>query len=182
MRIQKPTFDNTNQVYTSAITEGIRCEAILDNQRQFTPPVTSFYNSIQETFLDSIIQQTKGWFKKPLTKDWLASRVVFHIPTEIISDDFEGTCIWELKQLSISKEKFDFTFQLVETKADEQLMISFEEPESVTLTRRREHKEKVLKLRAKASRAIFHAELATQEYCKVYGEDTDWEISDDENE
>jgi hypothetical protein len=182
MRIQKPTFDNTKHVYTSAITEGFRCEAVLDNQRQFTPLLTSFYSSMQETFLDSIIQQTKGWFRKPLTKEWLSTRVVFHIPTETIPEDFEGSCIWELKQLVISKEKFEFTFTLEEMKADESVMISFDEPETDTRARRSEHKNKVLKLRAKAARTLFQAERATQEYCKIYGEDTDWEISDDETE
>jgi hypothetical protein len=180
MKIQKPTFEAEKQVYLSEIKEGFRCEAIRDAERQYTPPLPSFYTSIKDSFMESVIQQTKGWFRKPLTKEWLEPRVVFHIPTETIHEDFEGTCVWEIEKLKISKEKFDFFFKLVETKADEQLMISFEEPESTAMARRKEYKDKVLKLRAKAARALFQAEHATQEYCKTYGEDTDWEITDDE--
>jgi hypothetical protein len=182
MKIQKPTFDSEKQVYVSEIKEGFRCEAIRDAQRQFTPPLPSFYTSMQDSFVDSVVLQTKGWFRKPLTKEWLEPRVVFHIPTETIADEFEGCCTWEINKLIISKEKFDFFFTLVETKADEQLMISFEEPETNAMTRRKEYKDKVLKLRTKAARALFQAEHATQEYCKTYGEDTDWETTDDEAE
>jgi hypothetical protein len=34
--------------------------------------------------------------------------------------------------------------------------------------------------RERAGRALFRAERLTQEYCQLYGEDTDWEESDDE--
>ncbi len=182
MKILKPTFDAEKQIYLSEIKDGFRCEAVRDAEHQYTPPLSSFYTSMKDSFMESVILQTKGWFRKPLTKEWLEQRIVFHFPTETIAEDFEGSCTWEIERLLISKEKFDFFFKLVETKADEQLMISFEEPESSAMTRRREQKERVLKLRTKAARALFQAEHATQEYCKIYGEDTDWETTDDETE
>jgi hypothetical protein len=37
-------------------------------------------------------------------------------------------------------------------------------------------------MRSKAARALFAAERATQMYCQLYGEDTDWETTDSETE
>jgi hypothetical protein len=39
-----------------------------------------------------------------------------------------------------------------------------------------------MRAREKAARALFHAERLTQEYCSIYGEDTDWEEEEDEEE
>jgi hypothetical protein len=130
MKFQKPTFDSSQQVYLSDIKEGIRCEATRNDEKQFTPELPTFYTAIKDSFTDTIIQQTKGWFRKPLTKEWLEGRITFHIPTQEIPEEFEGKCIWELKSLHISKEKFDFMFGLVQMKEAEQVMISFEEPEA----------------------------------------------------
>lgn len=183
MKFQKPTFDSVQQVYLSDIKQGIRCEASRNDEKVFEPELSTFYTSIKDSFTDTIIQQTKGWFSKPLTKEWLETRVAFHFPTESIPEEFEGHCIWEMKTLRISKNNFDFGFGLVEMKEAEKVVISFEEPEVKTQTeetRRDVHKQKVLQLRAKAARALFHAERATQQYCQLYGEDTDWETTDDE--
>ena len=191
MKFQKPTFDSLQQVYLSEIKEGIRCEATRNDEKQFTPDISTFYTTIKDSFTDMIIQQTKGWFQKPLTKEWLQTRITFHIPTQEIPEEFEGQCIWDLKSLRISKEKFDFIFGLVEMKEAEKVMISFEEPEPEVIkqpsekqqmTRRFEDKQKVLKMRSKAARALFVAERATQMYCQLYGEDTDWETTDSETE
>jgi hypothetical protein len=198
MKLQKPTFDSTQQVYVSVIKEGIRCEAQRNDEKQYEPNITSFYTSMKDTFTDVVIQQTKGWFSKVLTKEWLDQRIFFHIPTESIPEDFEGRCIWELQSLRISKEKFDFLFGLVQMIEAEKVMISFDEPEPQVQTqlqtkteetkpneetvRRFAEKQRILKLRARAARALFYAERATQEYCQVYGEDTDWETTDDETD
>jgi hypothetical protein len=191
MKFQKPTYDSSQQVYLSDIKEGIRCEAIRNDEKQFEPEVSTFYTAVKESFTDTIIQQTKGWFRKPLTKEWLEGRITFHIPTQDIPEGFEGHCIWVLKSLRISKEKFDFTFGLVEMKEAEKVIISFEEPEpelakkpseKEQMTRRFEDKQRVLKMRSKAARSLFVAERATQMYCQLYGEDTDWETTDSETE
>ena len=49
-------------------------------------------------------------------------------------------------------------------------------------TRQQLDKKKVMRAREKAARALFQAERLTQEYCAVYGEDTDWEEEDEEEE
>jgi hypothetical protein len=69
---------------------------------------------------------------------------------------------------------------------DEEIPMGAEEEEGEVIgigpTRQQLDKQKVMRVREKAARALFHAERLTQEYCTAYGEDTDWEEEDEEEE
>jgi hypothetical protein len=185
MKFGKPTYVAEQKIYSSQITDGFRCE-VMREANTFTPALESFLPSMKFTLTQAIIQNTKGWFTKPLTESWLADRIQILYPIEDLSADFEGTLIWEGKSLVISKDKFIFGCELVEKKGLEKVMIEF--PEDEPPVRRKEpltkeqFKQLVLRERERAGRALFRAERLTQEYCQLYGEDTDWEESDSEEE
>lgn len=108
---------------------------------------------------------------------------------------FEGEIEFQLQGLTISKEVFLLRYAIITLKEDEKICIELDEVTEVTEakevedeipmadkevlglgpTRQQIIKEKVLKMRAKAARALFVAERLTQEYYEEFGEDTDWE-------
>ena len=202
MEFAKPAYNAQHKVHVSDIKEGFRCESELEDS-VFYPPLASFLEMYRETLIQVVLQQTKGWFSKPLTAEWLRTRLFLDIPTDSL-EDFEGTVEWQAKKLSIAKDKFTVHLAIVSKKALEliDLMESIEsagnQPEEVSdlpltteqeecigvgPTRRRLMKEEVLEARAKAARALFKAERLTIQYCEIYGEDTDWEEdSDSESE
>ena len=190
MKFGKPLYKSEKKIYRSEIADGFRCEVTCENN-QLTPPIESFIHSLRTPLTQSLIQNTNGWFSKPLTESWLSEKIQLSFPTDSISDNFEGTLIWQAKDLSISKDEFVFHMELVEKREAPKVVIDFpEEPEPEEVKQQTRHREplnrkdfkaKVMVERDRAGRALFRAERLTQEYCQLYGEETDWEESDDES-
>lgn len=190
MKFGKPLYIPDQKIYKSEITDGFRCESVCENA-SLTPAPESFILSLKAPLTQALIQNTKGWFSKALTEGWLLEKVQLLFPNETLPTDFEGSLIWEAKTLVISKELFVFQMELVEKKETPKIIIDFpEEPKPVQqkhvrrekqLTRE-ELKRLVMREREKAARALFRAERLTQEYCELYGDETDWEESDSSGE
>jgi hypothetical protein len=152
---------------------------------QFTPQLTIN----KEELAKFIVAATKGWFSKALTEEFLNDKIQLSIPTSALAEGFEGSVEWQMVSLTISKEVFLLTFDLISQKEDEKICIKFEEDEpplqqteaiAIGPTRRQIQKKNVLKARAKAARSLFTAERLTQNYCEEFGEDTDWEGDESE--
>ena len=185
----KPVYVADKKLYKSELTDGFRYETSLEN-KIYTPTSETFIANLKPSLINTIIQNTKGWFSKPLTEAWLSERIEILFPIENLSSDFEGTLVWQAKELVISKDKFIFGTALIEKKENPKVMIDFPEidfsEEKKQGSRRRDNftreqfKELVRRERDRAGRALFRAERLTQEYCQLYGEETDWEESDEE--
>jgi len=205
MKFTKPAYDAKARIYTCDITDGFR----LCVRRESGAFVKEFSDCIDTNErVKHLIHATQGWFSKPLTEDFLSGKIRYDIPTADIPPTFEGSVEWQAKKLLISKESFLFICAIValvedeklsldfpddeheqqlqekETSLDEEIPMGAEEQEVIGIgpTRQQLDKKKVMRAREKAARALFHAERLTQEYCAVYGEDTDWEEEDEEEE
>ena len=205
MKFTKPAYDAKARIYTCDITDGFR----LCVRRESGAFVKEFSDCIDmNERVKHLIHATQGWFSKPLTEDFLNGKIRYDIPTADIPPTFEGSVEWQAKKLLISKESFLFICAIVSQVEDEKLSLDFpddeheqqlqyheasldeeipmgaEEQEVIGIgpTRQQLDKKKVMRAREKAARALFHAERLTQEYCAVYGEDTDWEEEEDEEE
>jgi len=205
MKFTKPAYDAKARIYTCDITDGFR----LCVRRESGAFVKEFSDCIDTNErVKHLIHATQGWFSKPLTEDFLNGKIRYDIPTADIPPTFEGSVEWQAKKLLISKESFLFICAIVSQVEDEKLSLDFpddeheqqlhhqeasldeeipmgaEEQEVIGIgpTRQQLDKKKVMRAREKAARALFHAERLTQEYCAVYGEDTDWEEEEDEEE
>lgn len=183
MKFLKPAYNSQEKQYTSKVEGGVRLTAEQEGDSLLPTPL-ELKTSILTTLIPTVVEATKGWFTKPLTQEWLETRCELSLPMP--EQGFEGTIKWELTELIITKEKFRFLFSILETLPAEKVVIQLEEEEEPELvqeappvaldpTRRVQHKQKVLRARAKAARALFKAERMTQEYIETYGEDTDWE-------
>jgi len=151
----------------------------------FVKPLDSFVD--KDMLIENILRGTTGWFTKPLTQEYLSQRLRTEFPTS--PDAFEGEIEFQLQGLTISKEVFLLRYAIVGRKEDEKICIELDEANEVEdeipmtdkevlglgPTRQQNVKQKVLKMRAKAARALFVAERLTQEYYEEFGEDTDWE-------
>ena len=184
MKVGKPSYDSSAKVYTCELKDGFRFESeCVDSV--FTPSLDSV-SELVPGLVTQLLTDTKGWFSKPLTADWLTPRIHFDVPT---CEPFEGTLVWEAVRLVITKDKFLFTLAIIDKKKRE-ILIDFQEdvpavqeplPEPVhesqgnNMARRDLHKKAVMEARAKAARALFKAERSINEYIELYGEDTDWE-------
>jgi len=195
MKILKPSYDSSTKVYTCEIADGFRL-TVSKEDGVVKPAVEDLTRGdLYDGVIDTLIQGTKGWFSKPLTQDWLQTRVKFDIPIGEVEADFEGTVEFQAARLIISKEVFLFQCPIVRKQEAEKVVISFEEPEVVAPaaaepelveggpmgigpTRRIIQKEVVMKARNKAARALFAAERMTQEFVEEFG-DTDWEDESD---
>jgi hypothetical protein len=187
MKFGKPAYDSVNKLYKCEVMEGFRCETRVESST-FTPALDSFLPALRKEVSEAIISLTKGWFSKPLELQYVSERLAFSFPALEIPQDFDGTLAWRAITLIISKTTFTFLFELVEKKESEKVMIEFpdEEEESQHKARqvpsdRAKHKELVLKERERAARYLFRAERLTQEYCQLYGDDTDWDEESDED-
>jgi hypothetical protein len=205
MKFTKPAYDAKARIYTCDITDGFR----LCVRREAGAFVKEFSDCIDTNErVKHLIHATQGWFSKPLTEDFLNGKIRYDIPTADIPPSFEGSVEWQAKKLVISKESFLFICAIVaqvedeklsldfpddeheqkqlhqETSLDEEIPMGAEEQEVIGIgpTRQQLDKKKVMRAREKAARALFHAERLTQEYCAIYGEDTDWEEEEDEEE
>ena len=184
MKLNKPVYDSSLKVYNCIITNGVRFVVRKENDT-FTQDLNSFV--VINAMADYIVKATSGWFTKALTNDFLKGKLRCEFPTDL-PQAFEGEVEYELQSLTISKEIFLLTYKVIRSKEDEKVCIEFEEDppeESIPMaemetlgigpTRQEIIKQKVLKARAKAARALFIAERLTQEYYEEFGEDTDWE-------
>ncbi len=205
MKFSKPQYDGKLKIYVSDIAEGLRYETHRE-EGLLNPTLEMLQSQSQTELIQIILDSTKTWFSKPITEDWLKTRIQHHVemPAEI-EGDFEGIVRWQLSKLSISKETFAFSWKFVEKVADEK--INFDRPETPTPqqqdqaslqeisdipaeqgaegevvgvgpTRRVLMKREVVAARNRAARLLYKAEILTQKYCEVYGEDTDWENDD----
>ena len=176
MKIHKPSYDSSARLYTCELTNGFRLSVNKEGE------LTNLYSNDETvaSLLKPIIEGTAGWFSKPLTPDWLKSRIRLDVPTGDIPTDFEGIVEYEAKQLLISKEEFVFICKVREMKKAEKVVIEFQEEELPV--RHVLQKSDVLKARARAARALFKAEALTQEYIRIHGGDTDWEDEEEEDD
>lgn len=185
MKLGKPVYDATLKVYNCSVTNGARFTTRRE-EGSFTQDLSSYVD--MNNMVEYIVKSTAGWFTKPLTYDFLKDKLKVEFPTDL-PQTFEGEVEYELQGLTVSKEVFLLTYRIIRATEDEKVCIEFEEdvPPEETIpmvemetlgigpTRQQNVKQKVLKARAKAARALFIAERLTQEYYEEFGEDTDWE-------
>jgi hypothetical protein len=189
MKLGKPVYDSAAKLYNCVVSDGVRFSIRFEDGK-FVKELDSFLN--KDMLVQEILKGTTGWFTKPLTQDYLSQRLRTEFPTQ--PQEFEGEIEFQLQGLTISKEVFLLRYAIIGTKEDEKICIELEppepeEPEQTEInipmadkeviglgpTRQQIAKEKVLKMRRKAARALFVAERLTQEYYEEFGEDTDWE-------
>ena len=185
MKLGKPVYDSSVKVYTCKIMNGVRF-VVRREEGKYVNDLSSFVDN--DSITQYLLTATAGWFTKPLTADYLQPKLKAEFPTEL-DPAFEGEVEWGLEGLTISKDIFLLTYQIISSKQDEKICIKFEEEtqaqEDIPLdekevigigpTRQQITKQKVLKARARAARALFLAERLTQEYYNEFGETTDWE-------
>ncbi len=204
MKFSKPVYDAQAKVYRSEVSEGLCFTAEFDvEENEWSPPLNAFLTAYRPELVEATLAATRGWFTKPLTQDWLTSRLQVLLPDEELrAQQFEGSAEWQIQKLLISKELFTFVCKLIGTVKKERIQLEFEEevsqeaeddlegmeevdvesnlpadgqPISLGPTRRMLAKEAVLEARHKAARALFRANELTRQYSSLYGEDTDWE-------
>jgi hypothetical protein len=206
MKFTKPVYDASTRIYTCNITDGFRFCV----RRESGVFVKDFAECIDTNErISHILKATQGWFSKPLTEEFLKGKIQYDIPTSSIPELFEGSVEWEAKRLVISKEAFMFRCDIIAMQEDEKVCLDFPseageageagegaataedtipldnrtEVIAIGPTRRKLQKDEVKRARAKAARALFHAERLIQEYYNSYGDATDWEDEDeDEND
>lgn len=206
MKFTKPAYDAKTRIYTCDITDGFRL-CVRRESGAFVKEFTECIDTNER--VRHLIHATQGWFSKPLTEDFLNGKIRYDIPTADIPPTFEGSVEWQAKKLIISKDSFLFACAIVAQVEDEKLSLDFPDDDAlqhkgqqeavlaeeipmgaeedgevigIGPTRQQLDKKKVMRAREKAARALFHAERLTQEYCAVYGEETDWEEEDEEEE
>ena len=198
MKFTKPSYDAKQRLYTCDVSDGFRF-SVRRESGSFVKAPESCIDSDER--ISHLIKSTQGWFSKPLTDIFLKGKIHYDIPTSV-PESFEGLVEWEIQRLVISKEQFLFVCAITQVVEDEKVSLEFpeeplyspEEPlyspeEEIPLhveamplgigpTRRNIEKDKVASARAKAARALFHAERLTQEFYQNFGE-TDWEDEED---
>jgi hypothetical protein len=191
MKINKPSYNAGLKLYTCELTDGFRLSLKKEEGQPLSLPSEYESQALKESLLKPIIDGTKGWFTKPLSEEWLSTRISFDIPTNMLPADFDGVVDYRAVKLVISKDAFTFECSVSEMKPAEKVIIDFKEepaieekqdlpletatPVGIGPTRRTLQKQIVMKAREKAARALFKAERLTQEYSQLYGEETDWE-------
>ena len=188
MKLGKPIYAKETQVYVCECRDEeqiFRVESSVEGGK-WSVALDSHLEKTREQMISVLLMETTGWFSKPLTKDWLLSRLRYTIPTSDISADFEGLCRWTLTKLHISKESFVCEFVLAEKISSQVPLIDLQEDEIVEITAsmasptREEKKTSVLLARRRAAMALLRAERMMQAYASEFGEDTDWEDEDEE--
>ena len=186
MKLGKPVYDSATKLYNCPVSDGVRFSVRME-EGSFVRALDSFVD--KDMLIQEILKGTTGWFTKPLTQDYLSQRLQAEFPTP---PQIEGEIEFQLQGLTISKDVFLLRYAMVGTKEDEKICIELDEVTDVVEvedeipmadkevlglgpTRQQNVKQKVLKMRAKAARALFVAERLTQEYYQEFGEDTDWE-------
>ena len=187
MKIHKPIYDAGSKVYTCEVSSGLRFDLQV-GEVEIDPLQKAGEHT--EALFGILVEGTKGWFTKPLTLEYLKTKLKHHTESPDVDQGWEGVLGWEVKGLVISKESFLIKWALTTKVPKEKVVIDLEDdvksvhesdlslttadPLAIGPTRRILQKKAVLNFRARAARALFKAEHLTQEYCKLYGE-TDWE-------
>lgn len=190
MKLGKPIYVKESQVYVCECRDEehiFRVESSVEGGK-WSVDLESHLAKTREQMISVLLVETTGWFSKPLTKEWLHSRLRYTIPTSDIPVEFEGMCRWTLAKLHISKESFLCEFVLAEKVANQLPLIDLQEDEvadtmspiSNTSPTREEKKSSVLLARRRAAMALLKAERMMQAYAGEFGEDTDWEDEDEE--
>lgn len=189
MKLGKPIYAKESQVYVCECRDQeniFRVESSLEGGK-WDLPLESHLSKTREQMISALLTETTGWFSKPLTKEWLLSRLHYTIPTSDIPSDFQGICRWTLGKLHISKESFVCEFVLAEKLPIEVPLIDLENDEaaenstsSPTSPTGKEKKRAVLLARRRAAMALLKAERMMQAYAEEFGENTDWEDEDEE--
>lgn len=167
MKLLKPVYNAELKVYNCDVQDGIRRTTVkeADNPEIPVPEVPN------DEFVDWIITSTKGWFTKPITKEWITPRMWQVRETTGVLPSFEGTINWIVSFVSIEKDRFTIHWKVESKKEAPKVVIEFEEekeevqsvedvPEEegeaigIGPTRRVLHKAKVLKARAKAAQVV----------------------------
>ena len=181
MKLGRPTYSKETQVYVCECKDEeqiFRFESSKE-EGKWVPDMNAHLEKTRDAMISVLVEATTGWFSKPLTKEWLVPRLRYTIPTGDISADFEGTCRWVLAKIYISKETFVCEFLLAEKLSREIPLIDLQEDASAP---RVEKKAVVLRARRRAAMALLKAERLMQAYAEEFGEDTDWEDEEEEEE
>ena len=192
MKLGKPIYAKESQVYVCECRDEehiFRVESSIEGGK-WSLPLESHLPNTREKMIHLLLAETTGWFSKPLTKEWLLTRLRYTIPTGDVPSDFEGVCRWSLAKLLISKESFLCEFILAEKVAVSLPLIELQEDEvgptaeeskgSQGIPTREGKKTTVLLARRRAAMALLKAERLMQSYAEEFGEDTDWEDEDED--
>jgi len=179
MKLGRPVYSKESQTYICECKdEGIfRVESSMEGGKWSSEPDTHLQTT-RDAMISILVQETTGWFSKPLTKEWLGPRLRYTIPTSDVSPDFEGICRWTLKRVHISKESFVCEFVLSEKLSAEIPLIELQD--DLEETSKEQKKMNVLRARRRAAMALLKAERLMQAYANEFGEDTEWEDEDEE--
>jgi hypothetical protein len=194
LKLNRPVQDKEKFIYISEIS----FSSIFTIQSPvLKESLAEVEENLKEKIIPILLTETKSWFSKPIQEKYLRDRLFLTIPLESLpAQDFEGTSTWRFYRLEISKERFTIIAQLQDVKEVEKICLEDDEDEmdeieefpftqagnepiGIGPTRRQLLKEKVMRERSKAAKALFRAERLTQDYYAKYG-DTDWEDSDDD--
>lgn len=193
LKLNRPAHDKERNLYISDIS----FSSVFTIQSPVSKEgLDELQEKLKEQIISILLMETKTWFSKPIQEKYLRDRLSLIIPLESLpAPDFEGTSTWRFYRLEISKDRFTMHAQLQDIKEVEKICLEEEdemdeieefpftqatnEPIGIGPTRRQLLKEKVMRERTKAARALFRAERMTQEYYAKYG-DTDWEDSDED--
>lgn len=191
MKLGKPIYAKETQAYVCECSDQeniFRVESSVEGGK-WSVALESHLSKTREQMISALLAETTGWFSKPLTKEWLLSRLRYTIPTSDIPSDFEGICRWTLRKLYISKESFVCEFTLAEKLPAEVPLIELENDEVVDRTASsptsptsKEKKRAVLLARRRAAMSLLKAERMMQAYAEEFGENTDWEDEDEDEE
>ena len=190
MKIGRPVYSKETQVYVCECSgDSFRFESVVEGG-QWKPELSTHLESTREQMITTIVDGTTGWFSKPLTRDWLQSKLVYKLPTDVPTE-FEGVVRWRMSRLHISKETFTCEFVVYERvlnavplidlheeeKEQEQEPVKEQEPPK---EHKKKAKETALLARRRAAMALLKAERLMQAYSEEFGEDTEWEEEEDE--
>ena len=191
MKIGRPVYSKETQVYVCECTgDSFRFESVVEGG-QWKPELSTHLESSREQMIATIVDGTTGWFSKPLTREWLQSKLVYKLPTDVPTE-FEGVVRWRMNKLHISKETFTCEFvvyervmnavPLIDLHEDEkeQEPVKEQEQDPPKSQAKKAKKEAALLARRRAAMALLKAERLMQAYSEEFGEDTEWEEEEDE--
>jgi hypothetical protein len=185
MKIGRPVYSKETQVYACECNgDAFRFESVVEGGK-WKPELATHLNTTRDEMITIILDRTAGWFSKPLTREWLHSKLVYTLPTSDIPTDFEGVVRWKMNKLLISKETFTCEFVAYERVMNTVPLIDLQEEElpskpMVENKEKQERKRVALLARRRAAMALLKAERLMQAYAEEFGEDTEWEEEEDE--
>ena len=187
MKIGRPIYSKETQVYVCECNgDAFRFESVVEGGK-WTPELHTHLDTTRDQMIASILDGTTGWFSKPLTREWLHSKLVYTLPTSDIPTEFDGVVRWKMNKLYISKETFTCEFVAYERVMNTVPLIDLQEEEPPKATvpvvqneQKQEKKRVALLARRRAAMALLKAERLMQAYAEEFGEDTEWEEEEDE--